>query len=167
MSFMADLRASHENSLLPYWEAHYRKYFPGLIYIHSCLHDGFYQKLGVDRVIDLEHARSIYIEEKADYHPHSENFAIEIWSNQQNSTPGCFIKPTLADYFAYSFPTAPGGPKVYMIPVREFQAAYAGGGREWHAKFKSFSCKTGAYTTTGLVIPRDFLLDEVAKVFYS
>lgn len=148
------LAASHAAEDLPFWGEAYRKAFPTMRRMENLRSDGQHQRAGIDRVIILDSAKVIYVDEK--YRRRSkltgkvyDDIALEYISNDRRGTPGWVCKPLLADYIAYAI--GPLG-KCYLLPVPQLQAVWQEYGNTWLATKRKFPTQNSGYKTLNVCV---------------
>ncbi len=119
--------------------------------------DPYYRSKGIDLIWEYEKngvKKIINIEVKGDRWYKTGNYFFEIISNEQRSTPGCFLYSE-ADYLFY-----------YFIEEKELHIIPLKAAREWFLKnidyFQEKRTSTptkdgGYYNTVGKIVSRDFL----------
>ncbi len=125
--------------------------------VHDVQHDPRFQHRGVDLLWERPSLPVAGVEVKGDRQGRTGNYFLELISNLEKNTPGCFLYST-ADLILYVF-----------LEQREVHVLPVGESREWflaHAKqfsLKSTRTRTGtaSYTTVGALVPVRQLLAAV------
>ena len=125
--------------------------------IHDVQEDPRFQHRGVDLLWDRPGEAVLGVEVKGDRHAQRGNYFLELVSNVEKDTPGCFLYST-ADLLLYVF-LAPR--EVHCLPLKATRDWFLPRAKEY--PLKSTRTKTGAalYTTVGAIVPVKQLLKEV------
>lgn len=126
--------------------------------IHDVQEDPRFQHRGVDLLWERADGTILGVEVKGDRRPRAVTYFLELVSNLEKDTPGCFLYST-ADLLVYVF-----------LSCRELHHVPLTAARDWfmpRAKqypLKSTSTRTGAakYTTVGAIVPVPELQHGVA-----
>jgi hypothetical protein len=125
--------------------------------IHDVSLDPRFQHRGVDLLWERSSGEVLGVEVKGDRRPKPVTYFLELVSNVEKDTPGCFLYST-ADVLVYVF-----------LSCRELHRVPLTAAREWflpNAKtfpLKSTTTRTGAikYTTVGAIVPTAVLQTSV------
>lgn len=160
-SFADSLEASKRNRDPKQWEKIYRVFFPTLIRIAYKDEDGRAQRLGIDTIITLENTRTIYIDEKERNEDYGDIF-LEYYSAKETKSPGWVAKNLACDYIAYLI--KPTG-TCYMLPFQALRRAWRDTPTrfEWLGKYRRIPVKNVDYTTVGIAVPANVVLNAIMK----
>jgi hypothetical protein len=127
----------------------YRHAFPGFESMSSIRCDGWAQRGGIDRKINLLGARSVFVEEKFRFVNYGD-MLLERWSNFEKRKPGWIQQRLLADFIAYVII-----PKreMYLIPYLDLRRAWFCHGRQWVKEFKTIEARNRGYRTISVAVP--------------
>lgn len=125
--------------------------------VHDVQVDPRFQHRGVDLLWERSTGEVLGVEVKGDRRPRATTYFLELVSNVEKDSPGCFLYST-ADLLVYVF-----------LACRELHAIPLKDAREWFVPkakvypLKSTSTRTGAvkYTTVGAITPVQDLQTEV------
>jgi hypothetical protein len=161
--FAKDLRDSHHNSLLPFWEKVYRRCFRQFASMTLLPADGLAQRAGIDRVVTLTTGKHIFIDEKF----RTENWGdvlLEIFSDKERRTPGWVTKDLWSDYIAYAIM-----PRCHciLLPVIQLQGAWKKHEHDWRARYKTKDSQNSGYVTHNIAIPHDILGAAIDEEFHA
>jgi hypothetical protein len=135
---------------LPWLEGVYRRAFPNFESMSIVRSDGWAQRGGIDRKINLKSARSVFIEEKfrkEDYR----DFFLERWSDKHRQKPGWIQQDLLCDFVAYVFVPSR---RVFLLPYLELRRAWLKHGRRWIRTYRLKDAENDdGYTTEGVCVP--------------
>ena len=117
--------------------------------IHDVQLDPRFQHRGVDLLWERSSGQVLGVEVKGDRRPKATTYFLELVSNLEKDTPGCFLYST-ADLLVYVF-----------LSCRELHHVPLTAAREWFVPkskafpLKSTTTRTGAikYTTVGAIVP--------------
>lgn len=151
--FQTQLKFSEKASHEPFWDAVYRKAFPGLVNHMLCSGDQPTQRMGVDRLVYLNNDRVLRIDEKKRDKVYPD-ILLEYISNDQAKDPekraGWINKNLVIDYIAYAFmPTQ----KVYLLDWLTLRRAWVMNGEVWKQKHRRVPAKNVGYTTWSVAVP--------------
>jgi hypothetical protein len=122
--------------------------------IHDVQDDPRFQHRGVDLLWDVPDPsggddRVLGVEVKGDRHGHRGNYFLELISNVEKDTPGCFLYST-ADLVLYAFVREQEVHRLPLAPLREWFLPQA-------KRFPTAQARTRAgtahYTTVGALVP--------------
>lgn len=121
--------------------------------IHDVQDDPRFQHRGVDLLWDLpgegDQGRVLGVEVKGDRHGHRGNYFLELISNLEKDTPGCFLYST-ADLVLYAFVREREVHQLPLAPLREWFLPQA-------KRFPTAQTRTRTgeshYTTVGALVP--------------
>lgn len=150
----------------PFWDAIYRKAFPGLMWHQPCPGDGAGQRLGIDRVIYFASGQMLRIDEKKRDGAYPD-ILLEYLSNDRTGASGWIEHELQIDYLAYAFmPTR----QCYMLPWPLLRRAWLHFRAEWMRKAEARSCgfqivsaQNSGYTTKSVAVPIDVLLKAISR----
>jgi hypothetical protein len=151
-----------EQAMQPWVAQMYRKAFPTFESSFIVRDDGWAQRGGIDRKINLKSARSVFIEEKfrnADYN----DFYLERWSDKRRQKPGWIQQDLLADYVAYIFVPSR---RFYLMPFLDLRRAWIRQGRYWIERYGAKDATNPRYVTEGVVVPIPVVLKAISDGFY-
>ncbi len=157
-SFSRSLSLSQERSELPFWEKVYRQAFPTFVSMHCVKRDGWAQRGGIDRIIQLDGGKTLYIDEKIrekDY----PDILLEYYSDRDRKTPGWIAKDLACDYIAYAFLPSQ---HCYLLPFQQLRACWAKYRSEWVRSFPIVEAVNDNYVTVSVAVPIDRLLSCIA-----
>jgi hypothetical protein len=160
--FEASLEFSEQASEEAFWDAVYRAAFPNMVSHMSCPGDTESQRLGVDRVILLDNAEILKIDEKkrrGDW----PDVLLEYLSNDRTGAPGWIEKNLRIDYLAYAFPEAR---RCYLIPWPGLRAAWKSNGADWKLKFPRVEAQNRDYKTLSVAVPVKVLYRAVNQAMW-
>jgi hypothetical protein len=166
--FADSLATSHAHADAPWWPIVYKMAFPTSTGTRDQRADGWAQRAGIDRFVDLSDGTSLKIDEKVrtkDY----PDILLERWSSRESRTPGWIQKDLSCDFIAYAFiPTE----TCYLLPFQVLRRVWREQGREWIAKaeqkdkdkrhgFAVVEAENPTYTTESITVPIPVLLDAI------
>ncbi len=145
--------AGHED----FWQKIYTKAFPDMIFAKLCTGKCQGQFLGIDRVIQLQSGKTLYIDEKKREDNYGD-IALEHIANDTTGAPGWIKKDLSIDYLAYAImPTE----TVYLMPWEMLRRVWNRFGEEWIEKYFNPVAKNRNYNTISVAIPTDLLLSKL------
>lgn len=164
--FNQSLALSHEYEDAPWWGEVYVRAFPGFNSMMSVRKDGWAQRGGIDRVVQLKSGKTLYVDEKVrstDW----DDIALERWSDRDKQTPGWIQKDLACDFIAYAFvPTQ----RCYLLPFPTLRKAWQLEGRRWVelaeqglGGFKVIHAKNKTYVTESIAVPTDLLMATLGQ----
>jgi hypothetical protein len=139
--------------------------------------DGWAQRGGIDRLVDLADGTTLKVDEKVRDCAYPD-IALERWSNRARRTPGWVQKKLTCDYIAYAFvPTQ----RCYLLPFQTLRRAWRQHGARWIALaeadlhypspeahrhrgqdgFSTVWADNGSYWTESIAVPIPALLDAL------
>lgn len=156
-NFQAQLDASNDARLLPFWEATYRAAFPDFRCMVDNVRDNGAQRCGVDRLVVLKSTQVLRIDEKARLKKDYGDLLIEIVSNDRTQAPGWIEKDLTIDFLAYGVVPSK---RCYLFPWPTLRAAWVKHGDEWKraAKadedgFRVIKAQNQGYRTWSIAVP--------------
>ncbi len=153
------LRFSEEASHEDFWGAVYRKAFPTLINHMPCPGDTISQRMGIDRVLELDGNKTLKIDEKKRETVY-QDVLLEYVSNDQTNAPGWIEKDLAIDYIAYAFmPTR----SCLLLPWHELKRAWRIYGEQWKRNCKRVEAQNRTYKTISVAVPISALQGAIAK----
>lgn len=164
-NFSDSLAKSQAQAEALWWEDVYRRAFADFDTMTCVRNDGWAQRGGIDRVVNLTSGKTINIDEKVrdgDW----PDILLERWSNRVAKTPGWVQKALATDFIAYAFvPTQ----RCYLLPFLTLRKAWQRNGRDWIAKaeakqdgFSVVLANNGTYTTESVAVPIGELLSALS-----
>lgn len=162
-SFADSLAASNSYSDAPWWLEVYRRAFPNLLTAVPIKPDGWAQRAGIDRVLQLACGRTYTVDEKVRTKDWPD-FLLERWSDERRRVEGWIQKPLACDFLAYAFiPSS----TCYLFPIAALQRAWRLHKREWVRQYgerRAENEQNGRrWTTLSTPVPRQVLLSAVAE----
>ena|SRR5205823_1469907 len=124
--------------------------------VHDVQRDPRFQHRGVDLLWDRD-GEVLGVEVKGDRQARRGNYFLELVSNVEKDTPGCFLYST-ADLLVYVFLTPR---EVHCLPLKATREWFLPRAKEY--PLESTRTRTGAahYTTVGAIVPVKELLKSV------
>lgn len=157
-SFADSLAWSESYSDAPWWLEVYRRAFPNLASMVRVRDDGWAQRGGIDRVLQLKCGRTYTVDEKVRAKDWPD-FALERWSDTAKQKPGWIQKPLACDFIAYAFVPSQ---TCYLLPVPTLQRAWRLFGRKWADAYGEIKAPNSGYVTTSVCVPRDVLMRSLS-----
>lgn len=154
--FYTCLKRSHAYSEASWWQQVYNNAF-GECKLTSINEDGWLQRNGIDRLVEIKGGRVVSIDEKVREKDWND-ILLERWSNRERKTPGWVQKPLRCDFIAYAF--APSQ-TCYLLPFLTLRTVWARNGREWIRKYPKILARNYNYTTECIAIPIDILMKKL------
>ena len=165
-NFSKSLSRSHDMEDAPWWDVVYRKAFPGFLAAHSVRQDGWAQRGGIDRVIQLSSGKSVTVDEKIRMKSYPD-ILLEQWSSAERRVPGWMQKDLACDFIAYAFVP---DERCYLFPFLTLRRAWLENGRDWielarenQDGFRRVEAKNVGYTTVSIAVPIPNLLAALHK----
>lgn len=147
--FQKSLKFSEKASHEPFWDAVYRKAFPGMVNHMLCSGDVPTQRMGVDRLIYLNNNRELRVDEKKRLRAYPD-ILLEYISNDRDGAPGWMEKNLVIDYLAYAFmPTQ----RVYMYDWLTLRRAWVANAVAWKKRYKPVIAQNVGYKTLSVPVP--------------
>lgn len=163
-SFAASLAWGEEASTEPFWEAVYRKAFPGLVTISRNAADNAAQRLGIDRWIHLGNGKTLTVDEKRRKRERPD-VLLEYLSNDRSGAVGWIEKDLPIDFLAYGYVESG---RCLLFPWPFLRRAWLHWAPEWKRKAKAreggFQCVeacNATYSTHSIAVPTSLLLAAV------
>jgi len=153
-NFQRSLALSASQSDAPWWEATYRKAFPGFQTMANVRQDGWAQRGGIDRVVVLKSGKTITVDEKVrdkDW----PDILLERWSDRQKKTPGWVQKDLACDYIAYAFIPSQ---TCHLLPFLQLRRAWLDNGERWIAQYQPVLAQNETWVTESIPVPVPELL---------
>jgi len=147
--FHASKQLAAETAEAPWLGTLYRRAFHNFESMMIVRSDGWAQRGGIDRKINLKSARSVHIEEKFRFSDYGDIF-LERWSNVAKQTPGWIQQDLLADYVSYVFVPSR---RMYLLPYLDLRRAWLRHGRYWIKRYGSKPVPNRGYETQGVPVP--------------
>ena len=157
-NFYDDLREEREFSQSLIWERIYHQLFPNLTEIIR-ENDILSQRMGIDRWVILKDGTKLTIEEKyrSKYY---NDLAVEVWSNEEQQSPGWCRKPLVCDYILYLFKSHG---IFYLIDFPVLHAVTCEHWGTWLSEYKQIRTLNKGryqnYTTVSVAVPWSELTD--------
>jgi hypothetical protein len=142
-----------------WWIDTYRRAFPRLQTAVSIREDGWAQRGGVDRIITLACGRTYTVDEKVRAEDW-DDILLEQWSDEERRSPGWVQKPLACDFIAYAY--APSR-VCFLLPVAPLQRAWRQRGRQWIGLYGQRRAQNEGYTSVGVPVPRNALMQAIAE----
>jgi len=118
--------------------------------IHDVQDDPRFQHRGVDLLWEVpEGDRVLGVEVKGDRHGRRGNYFLELISNVEKDTPGCFLYST-ADYVLYAFVRER---EVHQLPLPALREWFLPQARRFPTAQARTRTGTAHYTTVGALVP--------------
>ena len=157
--FRERLRFSERASDEPFWQAVYRKAFPGMVTMSLCPGNTQAQRIGIDRVITLSSGKILRIDEKKREKVY-QDILLEYLSVDATGAPGWIEKDLLIDFLAYAFmPTQ----RVYLFPWEMLRRAWLQFGGKWKEEYPHIEAKNNGYSTWSVPVPIRVLRSAVHR----
>jgi hypothetical protein len=164
--FRQSLALSHEYEDAPWWLEVYSRAFPGFHSMMSVRKDGWAQRGGIDRVVQLKSGKSVTVDEKVRAKDWGD-IALERWSDREKKVPGWVQKDLACDFIAYAFVPSQ---RCYLFPFLTLRRAWILEGKRWcdlaEQKAGGFSvvhAENRGYTTESIAVPLDILLASIRQ----
>lgn len=162
--FRRSLALSESYSEAPWWEEVYRGAFPGFLSMSRVKEDGWGQRGGVDRVVNLSSGKSLWVDEKVRTEAYSD-ILLEVWSDKARRVPGWVQKDLACDYIAYAFVPLQ---HCYLLPFLTLRQCWEREGKIWWHMAKErlpghriVQAPNRGYTTESVTVPIETLLDAL------
>lgn len=126
-------------------------------HVHDVQGDPRFQHRGVDLLWEVG-GRVLGVEVKGDRKPRKDAYFLEVISNLEKQTPGCFLYSE-ADAFVYVFLSAGEVHHLPLAPARAWFLAQPAG--SFPVKHTHTRIGNEHYTTVGAVVPVERVLGEV------
>jgi hypothetical protein len=124
--------------------------------IHDVQHDPRFQHRGVDLLWEVGD-RVQGVEVKGDRNRANGNYFLELVSNVERDTPGCFLYSE-ADWLLYAFVRAG---ELHALPLRAAREWFLPRAKEFELRHTRTRLGAQHYTTVGALVPVRRLLGEV------
>lgn len=128
--FSASLSASERKEDREFWLGVYRSAFHDFAHMQTMPRNGWAQRAGIDRVINLKSGKVLLVDEKVRSNDYCD-VALEYWSVWKNGNGhelGWVEKDLACDYIAYAFaPTR----RCILLPFQELRRAWIRYGEKW------------------------------------
>jgi hypothetical protein len=164
--FEERLKWSEAASDEPFWDAVYRKAFPGIVAHCLCSGDTPSQRMGIDRILFLGSGQELRVDEKKRRLEYGD-FLLEFLSNDRTGAPGWIEKDLFIDYLAYAFMPSK---KVYLFPWHLLRLAWNRNGRQWKRMgelnqdgFRICRATNRGWVTHSVAVPRRVLYQELNR----
>lgn len=145
----------------PWMETIYRRAFNGFESMSTVRSDGWAQRGGIDRKINLVDARSVFVEEKFRFVEYSD-ILLERWSDRRRRKPGWIQQRLLCDYVSYI--VVPSR-TMLLLPYLDLRRAWLREGRRWVRQYKARIAENLGYETESVAIPKAVLLKAIVAGF--
>lgn len=159
--FVADLDWSHQQSDQSWWGAVYRDAFVGFSGMRDVRQDGWAQRGGIDRLVDLRDGTTLKVDEKVRRTVYPD-ICLEYWSDMERKVRGWVAKDLTCDYIAYAF--EPTG-VCYLLPFQTLRRAWRSNCDAWverHRRVEAVNRQGGrCWTTVSVAVPIPVLLDAI------
>jgi hypothetical protein len=141
----------------PFWREVYKKAFPKMVGM-SLVDDLSMQKMGIDRIVELENRKQILVDEKKRETVYPD-ILLEYESADTTGSPGWMEKDLAIDYIAYAFmPTQ----RVYLFPWDILKRAWDHYKPEWKETYPIIPARNDGYTTYSVAVPIHILTKAVS-----
>lgn len=164
--FKESLALSKEFEDAPWWGEVYAKAFPGFHSMMSVRDDGWEQRAGIDRVVQLKSGKTVKIDEKVRAKDWGD-IALERWSDKAKQTPGWVQKDLDCDFIAYAFVPSQ---RCYLFPFLTLRKAWILEGRRWCEMaaenvggFRVVEAPNRGYVTESIAVPIEILLASIRQ----
>ncbi len=164
--FQESLAKSHAQADAPRWGEVYRRAFPGLESFVCVRKDGWAQRGGIDRVLTLQSAKTLLVDEKVRYKDYPD-ILLEYLSDRDRGVLGWVSKELACDYIAYAFVPSQ---TCYLLPFQTLRRAWRKNGEQWICDYKRVEAENIGYTTVSVAVPTKVLmiaLGDAMKVQWS
>ncbi len=148
-------KTSHEH----FWNEVYKKAFPNLLWSKICTTKCQAQFLGIDRVIQLDTGKTLYIDEKKRESVY-DDILLEFISNDVTGSPGWMEKKLLIDYIAYAFMPLK---HCYILDWNLLKRAWKHCKESWKNKYKIIYAQNEGYKTISVAVPIEELLKNINR----
>ncbi len=128
--------------------------------LHDVSADPRFQHRGVDLLWELPSGDIRGVEVKADRHGNRKNYFLELISNLEKDTPGCFLYSE-ADLLLYVF-LEPG--EIHQLPLTAVREWFLPRGRTYPLRHVQTRTGPVLYTTVGALVPVKEVLAQVPSV---
>ena len=157
--FHHDLAISKLRSMSPAWPKILSSLFVFYQSTEVFALDGPHQRAGIDRLVMMQNADCVFIDEKLREHAYRD-IALEFVSNTTTHAPGWVCKPLRAHYIAYLMLESGNG---YLLPVHPLQSAWRQHGSEWRATYGEYQAPNDGYDTLFCPVPVDVLYPAMGR----
>lgn len=179
--FTESLERSHRYADAPWWREVYEQAFHNLTEMTDVRADGWAQRAGIDRRLNMSDGTTVTVDEKVRDEDYGD-IALERWSDQARRSLGWAQKDLMCDYVAYAVaPTR----TCYLLPFKTLRAAVRCHGNDWRERayhgldgraleprpggcrhrgrdgFWVILADNGTYQTESICVPVDVLLNAV------
>lgn len=156
--FLNNITSSMNDSNLPLYNEVYKGYFSDFSCSINLNNNIEYQTKSVDRIIQLNSGKEIFIEEKLRWKKF-DDFLIEEFSSFESATPGWINKDIHADYILYVIKPLK---KSYLIPTQLLKKAWEVNKDKWKSQYHRIEAKNKTYTSINWAIPINVLMLSLA-----
>lgn len=125
--------------------------------VHDVQEDPRFQHRGVDLLWELPGGKVLGVEVKADRQGRRGNFFLELVSNLERDTPGCFLYSE-ADVLAYVFLDAQ---QLWHLPLSAMREWFLPRARGYPLRHTQTQTGKVRYTTVGALVPVQDVLGQV------
>ncbi len=164
--FKQSLELSQGQADAPWWREVYARAFPGFHSMMSVRDDGWAQRGGIDRVVQLKSGKTITVDEKVRSKDWGD-IALERWSDRAKKVPGWVQKDLACDFIAYAFIPSQ---RCYLLPFLTLRKAWLLEGKRWCelaegnlGGFSVVSAENKGYTTESIAVPVDVLMASIRQ----
>jgi hypothetical protein len=126
--------------------------------VHDVQSDPRFQHRGVDLLWEREGESVTGVEVKGDRHGRRGNYFLELVSNLEKDTPGCFLYSE-ADLLLYVFLEQR---ELHLLPLKAAREWFLGRAKEFPLRSTQTRMGKSLYTTVGAVVPIRTLFPNVA-----
>lgn len=156
--FKEMLAFSEQASDEPFWDAVYRKAFPGMVNHMLASGDTESQRMGIDRVIILSNGQVLKVDEKKRTKVYPD-ILLEYISVDKTGAPGWIEKDLAIDYLAYAFMQ---NRKVYLFPWLLLRRAWYHFKDKWIETYPKIVANNSNYKTISVAVPINVLVSAVS-----
>ena len=156
--FHRDLEYSQSQSDADWWEKVYRSAFPNFAGMICVRKDGWAQRGGIDRVVNLKSGKTITVDEKVRRKVWPD-VLLERWSDEARQSPGWVQKNLACDFIAYAWEPSR---QCLLLPFLTLRRAWIQNGPDWISKYPEKRADNGGYTTLSVAIPTEILMQAIS-----
>jgi hypothetical protein len=157
--FKEQLLYSEVSSDEIFWDAIYRKAFPGMVNQMLCSGNTHSRRMGIDRLIMLASGKVLAIDEKKRKEEYND-ILLEYVSVDTTNTPGWIEKDLAIDYLAYAFMKSQ---RVYLFDWLMLRRAWGHFKSEWMNRYPKITAQNNGYKTLSVAIPIGILRNSVSQ----
>lgn len=165
-NFHESLALSHKYADADWWPVIYRKAFPAFSSMTCVRNDGWAQRGGIDRVVQLSSGKTITVDEKVREEDWPD-ILLERWSDKDRRKPGWIQKDLACDFIAYAFIPSR---RCYLFPFLTLRKAWTLEGRRWCEMaeekiggFRIVHAQNTGYVTESIAVPTEIVLSTLRQ----